>query len=241
MKAPQPGLLFYMARDPAFLFYSSDFLTGVSDLTMEERGVYITLLCLQHQKGHLTEKMMRLCHGIISADVLAKFSLDENGNYYSQRLDVEIEKRSEFSKKQQKRAKDGWEKRKQVKNTDAAASDTAMPRQCLFENENENENIDVVKVNYLEVHQNFANRLLENDLEMQSIFEVSEKRVTLELLNKFNSHLINKSKEYNHYSQWKNHFSNWMNAYNPAKSEKSKTDQIIDNNAEAKRLLNQKP
>jgi len=49
-----------MAKDPAFLFYSSDFLSGITDLTMEERGQYITLLCLQHQKGSLSEKTIRL-------------------------------------------------------------------------------------------------------------------------------------------------------------------------------------
>ena len=42
-----------MERDPAFLFYSSDFLSGIADLNMEERGQYITLLCVQHQKGRL--------------------------------------------------------------------------------------------------------------------------------------------------------------------------------------------
>ena len=31
-------------KDPAFLFYSSDFITGCMGLTMEERGQYITLI-----------------------------------------------------------------------------------------------------------------------------------------------------------------------------------------------------
>ena len=34
-------------KAPAFQLYAQDFLTGVMDLTMEERGVYITLLCKQ--------------------------------------------------------------------------------------------------------------------------------------------------------------------------------------------------
>jgi hypothetical protein len=63
-----------MAKDPAFLFYSSDFLNGVADLTMEERGQFITLLCLQHQKGTLTDKTIRLSLGSVSVDVLSKFS-----------------------------------------------------------------------------------------------------------------------------------------------------------------------
>jgi len=42
-----------MAKDPAFLFYSSDFLSGTFTLSNEHKGMYITLLCLQHQKGRL--------------------------------------------------------------------------------------------------------------------------------------------------------------------------------------------
>ena len=42
---------------------------------------------------------------------------------------------------------------------------------------------DADEINYLDIHQSFADRLLLNDLECQSIFEVSEKRVTFELLN----------------------------------------------------------
>ena len=87
-----------MSKDPAFLMYSSDFLTGVTDLTMEERGQFITLLCLQHQKGHLTKKVMQLqCHGIPTADVLAKFRIDENGLYYNERVEEERKKRAAHS------------------------------------------------------------------------------------------------------------------------------------------------
>ena len=77
-----------MSKDPAFLFYSKDFLTGVADLTMEERGQYITLLCLQHQKGRLSEKTCRLSLGIGSVseiqDVIAKFVQDDDDLWYSE-------------------------------------------------------------------------------------------------------------------------------------------------------------
>ncbi len=86
-----------MAKDPAFLFYSNDFISGVSDLTMEERGQYITLLCIQHQKGHLSEKTIRLMVGSISVDVLRKFEVDEHGCYYNKRLESEAEKRNKFA------------------------------------------------------------------------------------------------------------------------------------------------
>jgi uncharacterized protein YdaU (DUF1376 family) len=126
-----------MAKDPAFLFYASDFLTGVSDLSMEERGVYITLLCLQHQKGRLTEKMIKLCGGIATADVLAKFTQDENGSFYNKRLEEEIHKRKQHSEKQKLRALDGWKKRKA---NESHGNATAMPLENANENVNTNDN-----------------------------------------------------------------------------------------------------
>ncbi|MCR9254364.1 MAG: YdaU family protein [bacterium] len=122
-----------MSKDPAFLFYSSDFMTGVADLTMEERGQYITLLCLQHQKGRLTTKAVALAVANPSQDVLDKFKIDENGLYYSERLEKEMGRRKAYSEKQRERAKEGWKKRKQTK---AVADAVALP---LMENENENE------------------------------------------------------------------------------------------------------
>lgn len=127
-----------MAKDPAFLFYPADFLTGCADLTMEERGQYITLLCLQHQKGHLTTKMIQLCCGNAAADVLHKFSIDENGCYYNERLELEIAKRVQHSEKQRNRAIDGWKKRKDNQSHGIA---TALPL------ENENINVDVNTTN----------------------------------------------------------------------------------------------
>src|SRR5690606_14200753 len=104
-----------MAKDPAFLFYSSDFITGTSDLTFEEKGQYITLLCLQHQKGRLTKRAIDIAIGNVSDYVLSKFEIDENGNYFNIRLEKEAIKRKEFTEKQRDRAKKGWEKRKNSK------------------------------------------------------------------------------------------------------------------------------
>ena len=41
-------------KDPAVLLYTQDFLVGTITMTHEQRGKYIMLLCLQHQKGKLT-------------------------------------------------------------------------------------------------------------------------------------------------------------------------------------------
>lgn len=93
--------------DPAFLFYSSDFLSGVSDLTMEERGQFITLLCLQHQKGALSEKTIRLSVGSASVDVMNKFRLLENGDYVNDRLLEETKKRAIYTQSRRENGKKG--------------------------------------------------------------------------------------------------------------------------------------
>lgn len=128
-----------MAKDPAFLFYASDFLTGVQDLTFEERGQYITLLCIEHQKGRLSDKLIKLCVGNATADVMAKFRQDENGLFYNERLEQEIEKRKQHSEKQRVRALEGWKKRKDEQ---CHGNATAMP----LENENRNKNISIDEV-----------------------------------------------------------------------------------------------
>lgn len=102
-------------KDPAFLFYSSDFLSGISDLTMEERGQYITMLCLQHQKGNLSEKTIRLNVGSVSVDVIAKFKKDSEGNFFNERLLFEIEKRNLFTESRRNNGLKGGRPKKETK------------------------------------------------------------------------------------------------------------------------------
>lgn len=49
-----------MAKDPAFLMYTKDWLQGTSQLMPDEKGVYIDLLCHQHQEGSLPVDIRRL-------------------------------------------------------------------------------------------------------------------------------------------------------------------------------------
>lgn len=121
-----------MSKDPAFLFYSSDFLSGVADLTMDERGQYITLLCVQHQKGFLSDKTIRLSVGLVSVDVLAKFIKDNNGNYFNERLYVESEKRNKFTESRINNGKKGGRPKKNEK-------PIGLPKQHHMENEDANE------------------------------------------------------------------------------------------------------
>lgn len=128
-------------KDPAFLFYSSDFLSGITDLTMEERGQFITLLCIQHQKGFLTEKTIRLSVGSVSVDVISKFTKDEEGNYYNERLREEAEKRSKFT---ESRRGNGLKGGRPKKNTSRINNlkDNHMVKH--MEDVNENRNVSIV-------------------------------------------------------------------------------------------------
>jgi hypothetical protein len=133
-------------KDPAVLFYTSDFLTGVSDLTMEERGQYITLLCMQHQKGHLSEKTICLTVGNVSVDVMNKFKKDENGLYFNGRMEAESEKRSKYIESRVENGKKGGRK----KSTSLASGKAYGKHKAkLGENGNENENINTNKDNIL--------------------------------------------------------------------------------------------
>ena len=137
-----------MSKDPAVLLYTSDFLSGCQDLTMMERGQYITLLCLQHQKGVLSPKIIKLtCGNEMSQDVLDKFKIDKDGNYYNERMDFERNKRKAHSELQRQKAQQRWDKVKKEKNNsnkqlkgDAVASTVASALAVPLENENENEN-----------------------------------------------------------------------------------------------------
>lgn len=137
-----------MSKDPAFLFYSSDFLTGCSDLTMEERGQYITMLCLQHQKGHLNEKTIRLSLGSISVDVRNKFLYDNEGNLYNEILEKHIKERESFVESRRINGSKGG--RPKI-NDKPSAKPSAYPKNNLREDENKDEDIVInkdEKVNY---------------------------------------------------------------------------------------------
>jgi hypothetical protein len=145
-----------MAKDPAFLFYSSDFLNGVADLTMEERGQFITLLCLQHQKGTLTDKTIRLCLGSVSVDVLSKFTKDKQGNYFNERLNEEIEKRIQFTESRRNNGSKGGRPKNNTKPLGLAKHNLM---EDVNENEDEDVNINKSKCSFEEVYEYMAIRI----------------------------------------------------------------------------------
>ena len=86
-----------MGKDPALLFYSGDFLVGTMTMTMEQKGKYITLLCLQHQQGFLTEEDMKEHLEDTDIKVFNKFEKSADGKYFNIRLKEEADRRKSYS------------------------------------------------------------------------------------------------------------------------------------------------
>jgi len=82
-------------KDPAFLFYSSDFLTGTQFFTDEQVGKYIRLICLMHQHGRLDKDDIEFV--CTDEKVLKKFHIDDDGKYYQPRLEKEMIKRAKYT------------------------------------------------------------------------------------------------------------------------------------------------
>lgn len=109
-----------MAKSPAVLWYTGDYLVGVIGMTYEEQGRYTYLLNLQHQRGHLD--IMAIMPDCPQA-VLNKFVKDEDGLYYNERMEAETLKRDKFVESRRRNASN---------KTEAYAQH--------MENENRNEN-----------------------------------------------------------------------------------------------------
>lgn len=158
-------------NDPAVLFYTSDFLTGVIDMTMEERGQYITLLCYQHQKGHIKEETIRLLVGYASVNVMKHFQQDKNGLYFNERMEIETEKRHNFTESRRNNGKKGGRPKLKEPNDKPKKNLVVNHKDNLMGNENEDENINDI---YSYIESNFNRLLSPVEYEVVSQWEDNE-------------------------------------------------------------------
>jgi hypothetical protein len=163
-----------MAKIPSFNFYSQDFLIGCADMTMEERGQYITLLCLQHQKGHLSAKAIMLGIGLPPdkiPDVMRKFKTDIDGLFYNERLEQEAVKKSKYIQHQIDNVNKRW-------HPDTGESDNGIdlvntkdiPLEIEIEIRNSNKNIEEEK----EINKKEKNLRLLNERKKQFAVQISQ-------------------------------------------------------------------
>ena len=120
-----------MAKDPAVLFYTADFMVGTNTFTNEQAGMYIRLLCHQHQNGKFTlEQAHKIC-GNLDEEVMKKFAKTKGGLYYNVRMEEETKKRKKFCETRRANA---------LKGKECQRSKPKAYAQHM-ENENVNENV----------------------------------------------------------------------------------------------------
>lgn len=118
-----------MAKDPAFTFYTSDFLTGITFMSNEEAGIYIKLLCYQHQHGGLIDKDDFLSMTEDKPKIQKKF-IETSDGFYNERLMAEMVKRQNKSSSLSQNALKRWK-----------GNANAMQMDMPTEDENENERV----------------------------------------------------------------------------------------------------
>ena len=121
-------------KDPAMLLYTSDFLTAAYFLNMQERGQFITIICLQQQHGHLELEEMEMAVGYLSDSLMKLLSVDEDGRYYNERADFEIARRKKYSQRQAEISRKRW-----AGNATALPIETEKEKEIEIETEKETE------------------------------------------------------------------------------------------------------
>ena len=128
-----------MAKDPAFLFYPGDYVSGTMGMTFEEKGAYMDLLMLQFNRGHMNTHMIQHTIGHLWEQVKSKFIQDEEGLWYNVRLDYEKDKRKTFTESRRNNIKP----KEKPKNEHSYETHMDSHMDSHMENENENINKDI--------------------------------------------------------------------------------------------------
>ncbi len=221
-----------MAKDPAFLFYSSDFLTGTMFLTHEQVGIYIRLLCSQHQHGGIIDKIS--FNSLVgNHEILRSKFIESDTGFYNERLAIEVDLRCKKSSNMSQTAKEVWEKRKAEKaikiqkqsksnanvpekNTNVSKKDTNV---IQTEDENEDE-IVLSSNNKINKRETFFSDF-PNSSYLESICRDLGKRPD-EILGRLNDFRAVSEAEYNTMAEFSTHLKRWIN-----KNPKRKTGGMV--------------
>jgi len=123
-------------KDPAFLFYPNDYIGGTLGMTFEQKGAYIELLMAQFNRGHMTKDMIGQVLGQKSElwEVLIdKFKVDSDQKYYNERLEIEQNKRKDYtdSRRNNKSGNNQYTK-KEVKINGHMSSHMENRNKCIY-------------------------------------------------------------------------------------------------------------
>lgn len=119
-----------MKRMPYFPLYIDDFIGGTVDLSAEEAGQYIRLLCYQWGNGFIPDdpaKLARIAGSHVGEYVLAKFPVGDGGLRRNERMEDEREKLSARVETGKKNASKRWGKTDREKPQEP---ELALPNGC---------------------------------------------------------------------------------------------------------------
>lgn len=95
-----------MAKDPAMLWYWSDWHSGTITLSRFLKGCYMDVLHAQFNSGRLTLEEIKTVLGSDFGQawpaIQKKFAVDDTGKYFNERLELEKAKRANFTESRRK-------------------------------------------------------------------------------------------------------------------------------------------
>ena len=184
-----------MAKDPAFLFYPGDYVSGTMGMTFEEKGAYMDLLMLQFNRGHMNNHMIQHTIGHLWEQVKCKFIQDNEGLWYNVRLDIEKDKRKTFTESRRNNMKP------KNKPKDEPSYETHMQPHMDTHMENVNEDINKdININ-------------KSKCSFEQAFEYMANKISLDLANIEAEKFVNYY-ESNGWKVGKNPMKSWTHAAN---------------------------
>ena len=214
-----------MARDPAMLWYWGDWYSGTSLLSRFLKGCYMDILHANFNNGHLSIEEIKVCLGSDFGQswptLQKKFKQDEIGLFFNERIELEKEKRKEFSESRKRNVNKRYQKSTLV--------DTSVLHMYLHtDNENENENKDVFKEDSVLQKKGFNTMPKEIDigelpqLKINAAIEIVKicKQVdidinkTISMWKIFKIQNLTGKKYYQNIEAVQSHFINWIKTQN---------------------------
>lgn len=221
-------------KSPAFQFYAENFLGGTADMTAEEVGMYIRLLCHQWHRGGLPDndkKLLQMSGGRKRQlqEVKKKFLLDEDGLLKNRRLEATRTEQIDFKQKKAIAGKNGAQKRwhgddaRESKNLTMSAEKDNSSNTSVYPAA-----LSTFEIQHaIDNHQQFAEKFFsENGHAERGAIELQFKQpVTPQHAGLFNAHLLTETKYHKEYHEWQKHFRNYLLVQQkfPSKNNYSKT------------------
>lgn len=222
-----------MAKDPAILFYTSDFLTGTFTMTDEQVGRYIKLLCLQHQKGILQMSDLEfVCRGKDQV-VFDKFQNDGKGNFFNKTLKEHSEKRAAYSESRRENRKPKKHMNnisktydKHMENVNENVNEIIIEKENLSKKEFEGLVYPFNSQEFLSAWSNWKTHLIEIKKPLQTF---SSEQAGLQFLSQFTEQYAIELIKNCIKSNWKNLIDNKKDGQQGNKnSGKASTDRVVE-------------